>query len=301
MPPQNLPLLVQPIETVVQRDERDDKCYDGTYSTLSCTTSITNPNESSLSNEYYAVKWFSEWEGYGCVALQDIGKHTIIHEEEPMLKAEQITNALERHVDGVNMTPEDDKKFLENECGLKKEDIDKLWQLHDQHQDKYANGRNEKRLWGILMSNTFENEENNYQRRLYVQTSRFNHSCSPNIGYDFNNWTIRLFTTRDVKSGETLCIAYSDVIYFFPQEKRQKYLLNAMKFKCACSACSPSPHDIDENQRMLSKSDENRKRLKQIGMELRDRVESDLYDSSEYLCFFFLITFHSIHLLILSI
>eukprot|EP00957_Ditylum_brightwellii_P142974 10893798-Ditylum_brightwellii.AAC.1 len=238
---------------------------------LSCQSACENEfygNEVE-GNKYFTVQWFSEWEGYGCIASQDIDQHTLIHVEFPLLRGQQISIALKRHTNGQHTSKQDDIKYLQTECGMTDGDIEQLWSLHDQ----YTSNLNEKRLQGIIMSNSFEDEENNYQRRLYLNTSRFNHSCAPNIGFNFDDWNIRLYTTRDIKAGETMCLFYSDVIYHFPQEKRQQYLYGHMKFNCACSACFPCTEDPARRKEIIRKSDKNRTRLKEIARELSRRVK----------------------------
>ncbi|KAL7537315.1 hypothetical protein ACHAXR_007733 [Thalassiosira sp. AJA248-18] len=221
--------------------------------------------DASATNEYFSVTWFSDWEGYGCVALKDIDKHTLIHVEKPFLKGRQIDQAIDLHNSGDLESHLDDKEYLKNTCGKSKKDIDNLWQLHDQYSSS------SKRLWGIISSNSFSNQDKDYAKRLYLTTSRFNHSCSPNCGYDFDDWNIRIYSLRKIKAGETLCISYSDVIYFFPRDVRRSYLIGAMRFECACTRC-----DVATDSAV---SDENRKRLKKIAAELKHRVNSTLYNA----------------------
>ena len=226
-------------------------------------------NQSNAS-EYFSVKWFSDWEGYGCVALRDINEHTLIHTEEPFLRGPQVCQALDNHVNDVHKSDVDDKEYLKKLCHKSDEEIDHLWQLHDQYMHRYSD-KSKKRLLGVISSNIFSNHEKNYQKRLYLKTSRFNHSCSPNLGYDFDDWRIRIYSLRNIKAGEVLCISYSDVIYYFPREKRRYYLLGALGFKCACDSCSDN---FDSTA-----SDENRRRLKQIAIDLKHRLDSTLYSS----------------------
>lgn len=222
----------------------------------------------STTNEHFSVKWFSDWEGYGCIALKDIEKHTLIHVEEPFLKGRQIDQALNLHSNGNLESHLDDKEYLKSTCGKSDEDIDNLWQLHDQYSSSSI------RLRGIILSNSFENQEKGCAKRLYLTTSRFNHSCSPNCGYDFDDWNIRIYSLRKIRAGETMCISYSDVIYFFPRDVRRPYLLSAMRFECACARC-----DVATDSGI---SDENRRRLKKIAAELKHRVNSTLYSAGMF-------------------
>lgn len=245
---------------------------------------------------YVGVRYFSDWEGYGCVALRSIPRHTLIHVETAVLRGNQCTVALERHRNGHHKSKEDDVAYLREECRLTEEEIDGLWTLHDQYQGRYKNipeTRNSKRLFGIIYSNAFQDEENGHAYRMYRNAARFNHSCSPNVGYDFDGWTIRMYTTQDVQAGETLCTCYSDVVYHFGRDKRQAYLKGALNFDCACSACHPAhatdgPNngggDVDDSEMNVRDAiltgDEHRRRLKEIAMELRGRLGDacPLYD-----------------------
>lgn len=225
--------------------------------------------EQPTTNEYFSVKWFSDWEGYGCVASRDIYKNTLVHAEEPFITGPQIDQAIDCHNNGTHGSLMDDKEYLKKQCGKSDEEIESFWQLHDQYTDRYTDNT-QKRLWGIISSNSFSNHEKNYAKRLYLTTSRFNHSCSPNLGYDFDDWNIRLYTLRDIKAGEVLCISYSDVIYFFPRETRRYYLLGEHGFDCACTSCNAIGSTV---------SDKNRRTLKRIAIDLKHRVGSTLYSA----------------------
>ena len=263
MPPQNQALTAD--------DNDSNNLLKGCKKTLDSSTSTET-------TEYFQVKWFSDWEGYGCVASRDIERYTLIHIETPFIKGDQISNALKLHNNGQLTSQLDDTEYLKQMCGKSDEEIECFWQLHDQYEHKYKEQPSTKRLWGIISSNSFENHEKNFQKRLYMATSRFNHSCSPNVAYEFFGWTIRLYAMREIKAGDTLCISYSDVMYHFPSEKRQKYLLGAFNFDCACNACDSS---IDPAMRM--KSDDNRERLKKIAIELKHRVNATLYSSGKHI------------------
>lgn len=242
---------------------------------------------------HVGVKYFSDWEGYGCVALRTIPRHTLIHAEMALLRGNQCTVALARHRDGRHKSREDDVAYLREECRLTEEEMDGLWALHDQYQGRYRTipeTTNSKRLFGIIYSNAFQNEENGHAYRVYRHAARFNHSCSPNVGYDFDGWTIRMYTTQDVRAGEALCTCYSDVVYHFGREKRRAYLQGALNFDCACPACHPAhaahgTHGLDDSERKVRDairvSDEQRKRLKDIAIELRSRLgpACSLYDA----------------------
>ena len=69
--------------------------------------------------------------------------------------------------------------------------------------------------------------------------ARLNHSCCPNVGYDFDDdWTVRMYTTRDVQAGEELLDCYSDVVYHPDVAVRRAVLQKRFGFCCTCHVCS---------------------------------------------------------------
>jgi len=131
---------------------------------------LSDKNEDDDSSQpYFSVRWFSDWEGYGCVATQDVAPRTLIHLEEPFLKGHHISEALSLHNRGllasavgfiqdespnvnrnshvmfiqtncvltISFVQLDDKEYLRKKCGKTDEQIEKLWKLHDQHRYRY--------------------------------------------------------------------------------------------------------------------------------------------------------------------
>jgi len=267
-----------PLSPVLSEEEEASEKMNG----CSATTMTSPPATiDEPLNAYVAVRYESPRAGYGCRARRTIPKHTLIHVEEPLLKGHQIHEALRRHRTGRLPTRQDDERYLRTECGLSDADVESLFEMHDQYSP------NEKRLAGILSSNAFQNAELGHAYRLYRRAARFNHGCRPNVGYDFDGWTIRMYTTRPVEEGEALTTCYSDVVYHFDRERRRSYLRGAMRFDCGCEACHPSSEEEDEKGAMVAmakiqRSDEGRRRLKEIARELTARLgpaRCPLYDA----------------------
>ncbi|KAI1326959.1 hypothetical protein F5Y16DRAFT_373323 [Xylariaceae sp. FL0255] len=88
--------------------------------------------------------------------------------------------------------------------------------------------------------NSFETED---RRVIFLETSRLNHSCDPNVGYhtrierqdrhEQGRWTG--WAMRDIKEGEELCISYIQI--YETKEKRQNDLKERWGFDCQCSRC----------------------------------------------------------------
>jgi SET domain len=221
--------------------------------------------------EYFDVKWITTRTGlisyFGCIASKDIPKHTLIHKERYTLQGQDIWTALEKYQNGEHSTKDDDDEYLKNGVGLSDEQREQLWSLHDQRHPRYS-----PRLMGIIYSNGFSNSDLGGEPCLFVgATSRFNHSCTPNVGMDFSGYEIRLFTTssRGVRKGDELCLSYNEVIYYHSTTVRRAVLQHKYKFECYCPACcNVTSGDNNEhydnnnsNSNSNNSSDERRQRL----------------------------------------
>ena len=183
--------------------------------------------------------------GFGCIASRDIAKHTLIHQERLALQGQDVWTALEKHQSGEHQSPQDDDRYLATI--LSPPQRQQLWRLHDQRHSPA-------RLVGIIYSNAFSNSELGGEPCLFVgATSRFNHSCRPNIGMDFSGYDIRLFTTRAVQAGEELCLSYNDVVYYHSAHVRKTYLKHKYIFDCQCVACHVMDHESDSRRRKLGR------------------------------------------------
>ena len=93
-----------------------------------------------------------------------------------------------------------------------------------------------------IQTNSFEAEVDGRKHAyLFDKTSRFNHSCKPNISFYHNPLTqLRaVYATRDIKAGEELCVTYLAKTYV-PYSQRQADLLERYNFTCMCEVCSAS-------------------------------------------------------------
>jgi tetratricopeptide (TPR) repeat protein len=73
---------------------------------------------------------------------------------------------------------------------------------------------------------------------LWIRPSLFNHSCFPNCRYSVIGDFMFVFTTRDVKGGDELCIPYTCPDHTF--EERSKVFANwnnGEGFVCLCNRC----------------------------------------------------------------
>jgi hypothetical protein len=151
----------------------------------------------------------------------------------------------------------------------------------------------QKRIRGINYSNAFFNVEStssapittanqptamtnaSFRPTLHFLAAKLNHSCKPNVGYDFNQNNQRMFTTRDIKRGEELCDCYSDVVYHEPSWVRRIFLKEKYSFDCRCVACTMSTAQQEE-------SDERRMHLKEIAKLLSARVGASFLFNQQF-------------------
>ncbi|GIQ82970.1 hypothetical protein KIPB_004205 [Kipferlia bialata] len=78
-------------------------------------------------------------------------------------------------------------------------------------------------------------------------TSRFNHSCCPNVTQRHQeNGDMTSRAVRDISEGEELCISYLKD-YTGPSAQRQGWLKQGWKFDCGCETCSLEPEALAQS------------------------------------------------------
>ncbi|KAF8318170.1 hypothetical protein DL93DRAFT_435413 [Clavulina sp. PMI_390] len=89
---------------------------------------------------------------------------------------------------------------------------------------------------------------------LLLQSSRCNHSCSPNtlLNFDPQTFTYALTPTSDITPNTELTLGYVDVT--LPGEQRRAELLQKWGFTCECPTCTLPPS-------IAAESDEQREKL----------------------------------------
>jgi hypothetical protein len=204
--------------------------------------------------------------GLGAFADRFLPRLTLILVEDPILRGEEISHAKMLHNNGSHKRWEDDDNYLREVIQLNDEKRQRLWSMHDQFIHLYNSPHEkEKRLFGIIESNAFFSTDEN-KLGLYPIAARLNHSCSPNVGYGFDGFTLRMFTIRDVQAGEELTDCYSDVVYHSSREFRRDYMEEKFNFRCQCLATC-----CNNNFDFIKESDERRARLKFLTIMLGER------------------------------
>ena len=101
-----------------------------------------------------------------------------------------------------------------------------------------GNGRFRDPLSGIFATNSFDMDEHN--AGIFLQASRFNHSCSPNARYSWNPEMKRfvIYALCDIAGGDEILVSYLSGrnVYGSTRAARQARLAR-FAFKCACVAC----------------------------------------------------------------
>jgi hypothetical protein len=91
---------------------------------------------------------------------------------------------------------------------------------------------------GIFRSNGYPTDESQDEGGVFLNFSRFNSSCTPNISHRWYNTegVRRIFATRLIKAGEELLNCY--ISPFGPRATRQAALHSYFGFSCSCACCA---------------------------------------------------------------
>ncbi|KAI0754279.1 SET domain-containing protein [Daedaleopsis nitida] len=93
------------------------------------------------------------------------------------------------------------------------------------------------------------------QEGIFMQASRLNHSCRPNVcrSWNIDTQEMAFRTLRDVQAGEELCMSYVDVDVLATRKQRKAELEEAFGFKCACEACTLEGEEgVDSDRRRVA-------------------------------------------------
>lgn len=143
--------------------------------------------------------------------------------------------------------------------------------------DHFAEG-GVKTLEGIIRTSCYACEGDACDVGLFLQISRFNHSCAPNCEHCWDEAAFekRVFASTAIREGEELCIYYIDVIA--PRRQRAATLREMHSFTCKCSACSTSSVTSDKLRSRMRRLERD---VEDVGMERPKvglRMVSELLD-----------------------
>lgn len=183
--------------------------------------------------------------GFGVFSTRTIIAGSVVVEERPVLTFHSGRNWYRDTKKQFNTLNEDEKNaVMDLQCG---------------YDASLPQGL--KTLTHILGTNSIARSRGSDGGVLCLQISRFNHSCSPNCEYTFDEslGKGRVFASTDISEGDELCISYIDVRA--PQAVRSQQLWSLFRFRCQCSACL-------KNSQELAASDARRSELQQLKKEI---------------------------------
>ncbi|CAJ1432235.1 unnamed protein product [Effrenium voratum] len=171
--------------------------------------------------------------GAGAVALRDLCPGELVAEEAPALQWSGAEDEEELQLAAADLSEEQRRRLLDLE-------------------DTFAESEADKTLLGIASTNAFQaGEQEGYEERdsrvLYLELSRFNHSCRPNCegSWDSREGRLQIYACRDIPAGEELCIYYVDVR--MPTAERQERM-RSFGFQCSCTACQAADPISDQRR-----------------------------------------------------
>lgn len=93
-------------------------------------------------------------------------------------------------------------------------------------------------ILGIVITNMLPLGSSN-SGGLFLEASRINHSCQPNAQHTWNDdlGHLTVYALRDIKADCEITISYISGVSLGYAE-RQRHLMNAFSFACACELCS---------------------------------------------------------------
>lgn len=112
--------------------------------------------------------------------------------------------------------------------------------------------QNHKTLDGVFETNCYKTMDGASVSRLFLVFSRFNHDCTPNCTYWFDENTLvsTIATIRQINPGEELTVSYGVNAILARTRSRQRYFEN-WGFECACRACVECDAPSDERREKL--------------------------------------------------
>ena len=239
-------------------DKKCSRCKKVAYCSKECQAGnwkthkydCQNVNSAFLNIKLYKCEKI-EGKGDGLRANTDIKYGTVIITEEPVMQVGKIVikkanpwRQLEKFPESMQesmKTQLEEKLLLLNETSEQylKEYFDKLssdkqnafMQLHDCHRES------NKTLFGIVSTNGLI--QKNGETLVFLDISKLNNSCLPNVAFEFVSPHGRIYAIKDIKKGEELCLDYGGYgSRFSSLMDRQNMLKDKYDFVCHCELCT---------------------------------------------------------------
>ncbi len=255
----------------------------------------------------------------GCVALENIPKNTLLSaskafvyylpEGKPLLFEVSPYNRVA--ADSSRIVLENDTIVLLHRRPELKEIFYTLSSELPEERFKEENCRKRidmKRIQGIISNNSFKAQPTVHDLYLtcnqptaprieagsgvWINESLFNHSCTPNCDWSNIGDHIFIHTTRDVKSGEELCLSYLNHEASLEErgETFSNWLGSGVGFSCQCDWCitvRDSP-DLQEANEIIHSAYKSAIKLVSSKVKMSAAAELVLpaHDRAKYLKFF---------------
>ena len=215
-----------------------------------------------------------EGKDFGCVAIKDIKKGTLILQEEPQCFANATGPSqidLKSLLDSYkSMSPGDQKEFINLHNRFEKlEDLELTVKQKEWMSKNSICPENILKIYGVYRTNSFENG-------VALNFARFNHSCCSNAeamwNEDENSSEIR--AVSKIKMGEEVTLTYNwKQLAMKDVKTRQDNLWYNWGFKCCCDVCQEEIKSEDKTYKIYEKLQEEIKSCLKKQSVIKDKVE----------------------------
>lgn len=183
--------------------------------------------------------------GKGMIATRDIDPGELVIVERPILISPRLMM-------NENLNPSSSfRAYAERK--MSQEDRVKFYDLANALRDTTVLNWDSE-FNGIIHTNGFGvdwQEGKEKYTGIFIELSRFNHSCGPNLRrfWNPNLFTLTAQAVRPIRAGQELTVPYIDL--FLPCAERRSILRNNYRFHCQCPYCVKSSPTSDENRQIL--------------------------------------------------
>ena len=215
-----------------------------------------------------------EGKDFGCVAIKDIKKGTLILQEEPQCFANATGPSqidLKSLLDSYqSMSPGDQKEFINLHNRFEKlEDLELTIKQKEWMSKNSICPENILKIYGVYRTNSFENG-------VALNFARFNHSCCSNAEAMWNEEenSSEIRAVSKIKMGEEVTLTYNwKQLAMKDVKTRQDNLWYNWGFKCCCDTCQEEIKSEDKTYKIYEKLQEEIKSCLKKQSVIKDKVE----------------------------
>ena len=215
-----------------------------------------------------------EGKDFGCVAIKDIKKGTLILQEEPQCFANATGPSqidLKSLLDSYeSMSPGDQKEFINLHNRFEKlEDLELTIKQKEWMSKNSICPENILKIYGVYRTNSFENG-------VALNFARFNHSCCSNAEAMWNEEenSSEIRAVSKIKMGEEVTLTYNwKQLAMKDVKTRQDNLWYNWGFKCCCDVCQEEIKSEDKTYKIYEKLQEEIKSCLKKQSVIKDKVE----------------------------